>query len=109
MAVAADSILPATGSYVARGAGDPAAYSVRATVKRRAGGTSISVVVGDRCGGLASFPRVRVGRNDRGIPIFSARVGGARVGGHWAGSAHVEGRVKTPCGEAQPYLLRLAG
>lgn len=106
--VAAASIVPATGSYAAGGAGAPPAYSVRATVKRESGRTTISVRVGDRCGGFASFPRLRVARNERGVPIFSAQVGGARVGGHWVGATRIEGSVKTPCTGAQRFVLRLA-
>lgn len=108
VAVAAASVVPATGSYVARGAGDPPAYSIQATVKRKSGRTTISVRVGDRCGGFASFPHVRVTRNERGVPIFSGQVGGARVGGRWSAETRIEGSVRTPCAGAQRFALRLA-
>lgn len=107
-AVSVAAVIPATGSYAADGAGDPPAYSVQATVARRSGRTTISIRVGDRCGGFATFPGLRVGRNGRGVPIFSGRVGGAGVGGHWAGSTTIAGSVRTPCAGAQRYVLRLA-
>jgi hypothetical protein len=105
---AAARVVPATGSYVARGAGDPPAYSVSATVKRRAGRTTISVQAGDRCHGFASFPQVRVVRGRDGAPAFSVEVGGARISGRWSNPTRIEGRVKTPCAKAQAYVLRLA-
>lgn len=81
---------------------------MRATVKRKGGRTTVSVQVGDRCGGFASFPHLGVTRNGRGVPVFLGQIGGARVGGHWASATRIAGSVKTPCAKAQSYVLRLA-
>lgn len=107
-AAAVTRVVPATGSYAARGSGDPADYDLSATVQRKGGRAYVSVRVRDRCGGFATFPEVRVGRSRRGVPIFAAEVGGAHVGGHWDGSERIDGSVKTPCAGAQRYELRRA-
>jgi hypothetical protein len=107
-AAEASDITPASGSYLARGEGDPARYGVRATVQRKGASTYISVRVSDSCGGFATFPAVRVGRSRRGVPIFAAQVGGVRVSGHWVGPTRIDGSVRTPCAGAERYALRLA-
>jgi hypothetical protein len=107
-ATASDRIVPAAGSYVASGAGDPSRYSVRGQVMRRGGRRRISLQVRDTCGGLATFADTAIGRDSADAPTFFAQVGGARVSGRWTGPTRIAGRVKTPCGAAQGYVMRLA-
>jgi hypothetical protein len=105
---AAVRIVPALGSYLASGKGDPATYSVRGQVKRAGGRRSISLQVRDTCGGLATFAGTAIVRSG-GAPAFSAQVGVARVSGRWVSSTRVVGSVKTPCGRAQGYSMRRTG
>jgi hypothetical protein len=100
-------IVPAIGSYKAAGRGDPPRYAVRAQVKRKAGRKVISIQVEDTCRGFATFAPTAISRASGGAPVFSARVGAARVGGRWTSSTTIEGVVKTACATRQGYVMHL--
>jgi hypothetical protein len=102
---ARERIVPSTGSYVATGRGDPSHYSVSAQVKRKGGRAVVSAQLRDSCGGFATFARVAVGRSPRGVPEFSARVGGAVIRGHWASATTIKGSVKTPCAAREAFAM----
>lgn len=105
--IALGALVPAVGSYEAKGTGDPAAYDVHGQVKRKGARRILSIQVKDRCGGLATFANVAVSRGTAGAPAFSAQVGSARIDGRWTSSTRIRGTVKTPCANSQAYVMRL--
>lgn len=102
-------IVPAVGAYGASGRTDPASYNVRAQVKLKGGRKVISSQVTDTCGGFATFVPTAISRTANGVPMFSAQVGAAAIGGRWTNSTTIEGRVHTPCARAQRYVMHLNG
>lgn len=100
-------LIPAVGSYKASGRTEPADYTVRAEVKRRGGRKLISSQVTDSCGGFATFVPTAISRSPNGVPKFSAQVGAAAISGRWTTPTTIEGRVHTPCADAQHYVMHL--
>jgi hypothetical protein len=107
--VRAARIVPAVGSYKGAGRGDPPSYAIRAQVTRKGGRMLISAQVEDSCRGFATFAHTAIDRAANGASVFSARVGGAGISGHWASSTRIKGTVKTPCASRQEYVMHLTG
>jgi hypothetical protein len=63
--------------------------------------------VTDTCGGFATFVPTAISRAASGVPLFSAKVGGAAINGRWTNSTTIEGKVHTPCAGAQEYVMHL--